>query len=526
MPREHEKDDPLSDPTNNPSRPQGPTALRTDTLADSVLVLLVLMGVQRLVGFCRAMLFCRWLDPEQLGQWDMAFGFLMLAAPLSVLALSSSFPRYAEHYRQRRQLWTLLRRVALACACMAAVAATSIHLAQRWFSVLIFGTPHQTDLVAVLAVSMLAVIALNFFIDLFSALRNVRLIAGLQFVNGVAFAAIAIALLTGWQCTATSVVIAYGLACALTAAGGVFWLSRNWRALPDDAEPPPHRELWAKLVPFAAWVWATAFMANLFSIVDRYMILHHSTGSPSDALACVGEYHSSRVLPMVLVSVVAALCSIITAHLSHDWVAGRRQHAAERLSLLLKLLGFALCVAAALILLIAPALFGGFFRGKFAGGLAVLPWTLTYCIWFAFLAIIQTYLLCNEKAHLTSIALLIGLAVNVGLNLLLLPPFGLLGAVLATTVANLVALVLVAAFSHRLGFRIDLGAYVVLAVPFLFCLGPWVTLAVLAMIVLRAVNSHHLLTREEKRELIDALDHYRQRFRALPPALKPAPDPS
>ncbi len=41
--------------------------LRTDTLADSVLILLLLMVVQRLIGFCRAVLFCRWLDP---GSWD------------------------------------------------------------------------------------------------------------------------------------------------------------------------------------------------------------------------------------------------------------------------------------------------------------------------------------------------------------------------------------------------------------------------------------------------------------------------
>ncbi|NQT15852.1 MAG: lipopolysaccharide biosynthesis protein, partial [Planctomycetes bacterium] len=517
---------PLSEPTSNPSQPQGPADLRADTLADSVLILVALMGVQRVVGFCRAMLFCRWLDPEQLGQWNMAFGFLMLAAPLSVLALSGSFPRYAEHYRQRRQLAMLLKRVALACTGMAAVAAASIHLAQRWFSLLIFGTPHQTDLVAVLAVSLLAVIAMNFFTDLFSALRNVRLIAGLQFFNGVAFAAIAIALLAGWQCNATSVVIAYGGASALTAVGGILWLSRNWRALPGDAAPPPHREVWAKLVPFAAWVWATSFLTNLFAIADRYMILHYSTGSASEALACVGEYHSALVLPMVLTSVVAALGAIITAHLSHDWEAGRRRQAAKRLGLFLKLFGFALCVAAVLILLAAPPLFNGFFRGKLTGGLAVLPWTLTYCVWFAFLGIIHTYLLCSEKAHLTSIALALGLMVNIGLNLLLLPPFGLLGAVLATTVANLVALVLVAAFSHRLGFRIDLGACVVLAVPFLFCLGPWVTLAVLALIVLKAANSNHLLNREEKRELVEALNHYRQRFRGLRPALKPAPDPS
>ena len=55
---------------------------------------------QRVIGFVRAILFCRWLDPDQLGLWDMAWGFLMLAAPLAVLSLPGTFGA-VEHFRQR-----------------------------------------------------------------------------------------------------------------------------------------------------------------------------------------------------------------------------------------------------------------------------------------------------------------------------------------------------------------------------------------------------------------------------------------
>ena len=95
-----------------------PAALRTDTLADSVVVLLVLAAVQRIVGFARGILVCRWLSPDELGQWDMAFGFLTLAAPLTVLGLPGSFGRYVEYFRQRGQLRTLVRRTAIACAML------------------------------------------------------------------------------------------------------------------------------------------------------------------------------------------------------------------------------------------------------------------------------------------------------------------------------------------------------------------------------------------------------------------------
>ena len=498
----------------------GPGLLRTDTLADTVLVLLSLSVVQRLIGFCRAILFCRWLAPDELGQWDMAFNFLLLAAPVSVLALTGSFPRYAEHYLRRGQLRTVLRRTAVACAVLGAASAVLIHLAGRWFSQLVFGTPERTDLVTVVAVALLATIAMHYFVDLFSALRNVRLISGLYLANSLIFAALGIGLLLGWQCTALSVVVAYAGAAALAAAGGMFWLVRNWRAIPGDAAPPPHRELWSKLLPFAAWTWVSSMMANLFAIADRCMIVHYSPGSASEALARVGEYHSARVLPTLLVSIAMILSPMITAHWSHDWEAGRRDRVRARLNLALKLFGFGLAIAAVGILLAAPVLFRGFFQGKFAEGLAVLPWTLIYCVWFAAIIIAQTYLLCREKAYLSSIALFVGLTANVGLNLLLLPRLGLLGAVLATAAANLVVLLLIAAFNHRLGFRMDLGAWLVLAVPLLFCLGPWVTLAVLLVIVLEASNSDRLLSRDEKRELTERVAEYWRGFRSFWVALK------
>ena len=113
-----------------------------------MLILLGLTVVQRLVGFVRAVLFCRWLDAEQLGLWDMAFSFLLLAAPLVVLAIPGAFGRYLEYYRQRGQLRTFLWRAGLACGGLALAACTGIVLARRWFSVLIFGSEDQSALVA------------------------------------------------------------------------------------------------------------------------------------------------------------------------------------------------------------------------------------------------------------------------------------------------------------------------------------------------------------------------------------------
>ncbi len=79
--------------------PRSATVVLPDTLLASVAVLLVVNVVQRSIGFGRGVLFCRWLDPESLGHWDMAYGFLLLAAPVAVLGLPGSFGRYLERFR-------------------------------------------------------------------------------------------------------------------------------------------------------------------------------------------------------------------------------------------------------------------------------------------------------------------------------------------------------------------------------------------------------------------------------------------
>jgi len=501
-------------PPADESEELGPSpALRADTVAESVLILLALTGVQRIVGFCRAVLFCRWLPSDELGQWDMAFSFLMLAAPLAMIALPSCFGRYLEHYRQRGHLRTLVRRTAVAVAGLALAAGLAIFLGRTWFSTLIFASPRHTTLVAILAGCLVIVVSTHYLIELLLALRSVRLLAVIQLVNSVAFALFGGALVLGWSSSAASVVVAYAAACLVSTVLALWQMAPLWRSVPRPAEPLDQRDFWAKILPYVAWVSLTSLMANLFEIADRYMILHYAPGGPDVSLALVGQYHSSRIVPLLLVSVSLLLGSMMTPHLAHDWELGRRDQVRFRLNLFLKLLAFALSAAAAAVLLAAPLLFDWALAGKFVAGRDVLPLTLVYCIWFALTLVSQNYLLCAERARLASAALVVGLVVNVVLNRLLLPVFGLPGAVLATAAANLAALVLLAAFNHALGFRPDRATLGMMALPALLVLDCWVAPAVLALVGLLALVSPRVLSLEERAQLADVWRRFTTRLR-------------
>ena len=492
-----------------------PAPRRADTLAASVVILLVMTVVQRLIGFGRGIMFCRWLEPEQLGQWDVAFGFVNMAAAVAVLGLPGSFGRYVEYFRQRGQFHVFLRRTSVVSVLMSVVAAVVVIVQRKWFSRLIFGSDDEAGMVVWLALCLAVIILHNHLTALFIAVRRYRIVTALQFFQSLGFAAIGLGLLAAWPAGATSVVIGYGVATILSAAGALTWLRDLAADEPATNQHVPQATFWVKLVPFAIWMWVTNLLANLFEVIDRYMIVHHSGLPTGEALRLVGFYHSSRLVPLLFVAIAGLLGAMITPHLSHDWEAGRRTAVVRRLNMVLKLLSLALYSASIAVLFLAPLLFEVAFQNKFQGGLVVLPLTLTYCTWFGTIAVAQNYLWCVERPGYSSFALLAGLCLNIGFNLLLLPRFGLEGAVWATTLANLTALLLVYVFSGWHGMHVDLGTWILSLVPATLWLGPWVSLGVLITIVIAAVTGNRVLTQQEKQHVHVGLAHGWQKLRRL-----------
>jgi PST family polysaccharide transporter len=472
--------------------------LAPDSLAASVLVLLVVSVVQRSVGFGRGVLFCRWLAPDELGQWDMAYSFLLLAAPLVVLGLPGSFGRYLERYRQRQQLRMFLRRAAIWTAALTAAAVGMIALWTPSFSYLVFGRPDRKTLVMLIAGSLVAVVLHHFLEALFAALRKFRIVSMMQFAQSMGFAVISLCLLWCWQLSAESIVIGYGAACMISAVGALIWTGRSIAEVAPAGSTVGHREFWPPLVRFAIWIWFTNLLCNMFAVVDRYMLVHWSGLNAEDALTQVGYYHSSRVVPLLLISLADMLAGIVMPYLSHDWERGERRLVSDRLNLILKLTAIGMLAASVLILLGAPLLFHVAFEGKYNAGLAILPWTLTYCVWYAILIIAQNYIWCAEKTKLGSLPLGIGLAANVLLNMVLLPIWGLYGAVLATTVSTGLALGLLYWLNRREGMELHSGLIWLTFAPIALGGGAWLGVATLIAILIAASFSRTLFTVEER----------------------------
>jgi O-antigen/teichoic acid export membrane protein len=472
-----------------------------DSLAASVAILLVVSVVQRSVGFGRGVLFCRWLAPEELGRWDMAYSFLLLAAPLVVLGLPGCFGRYLERYRKRGQLRAFLHRTATWTAVLSGAAIGAMLWAWPVTSDLVFGKPDQKKLVWWMCAALAAVILHHFLEALFAALRKFRIVSAMQMCQSFTFAAISLCLLWWWRLAAESIIVGYGAACLISIAATLLLTGRSLAEEAAAGESVPHAEFWPPLVRFAVWIWFTNLLCNMFAVVDRYMLVHYSGFDSVTALEQVGNYHSSRVVPLLLISLADLLASILMPYLSHDWERGEKRLVSDRINLVLKLTALGMLGISVAVLWGAPLLFQVAFENKYAAGLEVLPWTLTFCVWYALLIVAQNFIWCAEKTKLGSLPLGIGLVANILLNFALLPIWGLQGAVLATTFSTGLALGLLYWLNHRAGMELPPGLIWLTAAPIALGGGPWLASAAFLLLVLAVPFSRILFNDRERGQL-------------------------
>jgi len=507
-----------SSPNLTAEATSGSTAARrrvqTDTLATSLVFLFGLSAVQPVISFGRGILFCRALSPDELGAWDMALSFLMLTGTMIVIGIPGSFGRYVEHYTQRGQLAMFMRRTTLVCSALTGIGLLVMLLAAPMFSNVIFGRPDRVTWVYYVALGLGSLIAWGFVVELLTAMRLFRAVSGLQLLKAILFVLLALVLLVFWEGGPASVILGHAAASILAVGVSLYWLVPAWR---NANEPWSQTEMdndnatsessawkfWAKLMPFAAWVWVANFFTHLFEMIDRYMLVHFSGMPSQEALTQVGHYHSSRIVPIFFVSFASMLAAVLLPHMTKDWEQGKRGKVSEGVNLAVKLVGLALTAGGVVVLSIAPLLFNYGFGGQYGGGLAVLPFTLAYCVWFSLFCMGDIYLSCAERVRLVSVSLFIGLAVNVILNLLLLPSYGLFGAVWATAISKFVVLVTTFLFARSLGMRIHQGTWFITLLPLAICLGTTAALAVVLVTALAVVGTNAILSSAEKQQLLD-----------------------
>lgn len=471
-----------------------------DSLAFGVVFALILTVAQRVIGFVRGIALCRVMSEEELGLWSLAFSFLMLLGPLAVLGLPGTFGRFVEHYRLKGELSHFLKKMTVACAITTLLLSTTLWILAKPLAELLFSDPSQNNLVVALGFSLLTVVLVNFVSSALEALRYIRLVTWIRFSSGVVFSVISLVAVLAISPSATVVTYCFSASCVIGLLPAVWFICKSRQPANLDT-PRISSSIWKKIAPYAAWMWVVNIAANCFEMADRYMLLKLAPGGPSIGQAWVGQYHSSRVVPLLFVGVATMLAGVLMPYLTSAWEQNKHRQILKQMDLTVKLssVGFTLC--GCMVLLIAPWLFTFVLQGRYDAGLQILPVTLVYCTWYGMFLVAENFLWLKGKGRLAFVAILAGLVINVVCNWLLIPVYGLYGAVLATGFANLVCLIVLSVFNRQSGWPIGFQYVFYMMLPGLLIAPVSIVIAFVLVLLFAVWKTDFALDSQERAQL-------------------------
>ena len=474
-----------------------------DSLAIGVVFALVLTVTQRGIGFVRGIALCRTMPDEQVGLWSLSFSFLMLLAPLAVFGLPGTFGRFVEHYRLKGQLSVFIKRIFSVCLLSTVVLSCGLCVGAGSLSEVLFGSPDNSSLVVALGLSLVAVVVVNLVAETLEALRQVRLVTLIRFSSGVLFSILSLAAVVVSP-SAVIVTYCFGIA-SLAGLIPAIWYFRHIKKNPIESTcAPGSPTIWKRIVPFAAWMWFVNFASNCFELADRYMLLRLTPGETTNGHSMVGQYHSSRVVPLLFVSVATMLAGVLMPYLAAAWERNRKNEIESQMNLTVKLTSFGFTIFGALVLIFAPFLFDVVLLGRYSEGLSVLPFTMVYCLWYAMFLVSENYLWLLKKGKLAFVSIAIGLLANVGLNYWLIPHWGLQGAVVATGVANAVCLVTLSVFNNANGWHLDYRIVFAMLLPAVL-MAPVPIIITFMIALLLATYKTEILINPSERKILNSL---------------------
>jgi polysaccharide transporter, PST family len=462
--------------------------------------MLVVNVVQRAIGLLRNLGFCHVLDDAALGRWAMANSFFLIAAPMICLGLPGALGKFVEVYRVRGQLGSYLRVTAYLSLVCVSCFLLLVTLRPQFFSWLVFNEATSGWGIAWLALTVVSVFIFNSINELAAAMRHVRLVSLMQFINSVSFAVLA-GLGLWWRQDWLMLLPTYCLACLLGALPGVWLLLAQGPFTSEQQVPLPLHELWSRILPFAFMLWCNNLLVNTFELCDRYMLLHMVSGGGEVGQALAGQYHCGRILPGLLLSLATLFCGILLPYLSADWEAGRKDQVESRLNHSLQMVSLSFTCLAIASLLAAPWLFNAYLGGRYDAAQEILPQVLLQCVWSGLYLVAQAYLLCMERGGRMIGIQVFALLLNLILNYLLISRFELAGAVTATTISFGVVMVLVIGVIRRQGGRLRWSTLGLCLLPLSLLFGPLLAALAASAVLVIAGRTEWLLTASDRAEI-------------------------
>ncbi len=410
-----------------------------------ILLFSILAGV---MSYALRIVLARELGPAEYGLFYSVFTFIIFFLFFRDWGLGAAIVKYLAEFKVQEQyaeIRTAIISVFLVQVAGSLIFATIIFFAADTLALHYFQDPRSVPLLQIFLLYLLFSILFITVKQAFLGLQETAIYGSFEFVkNGLTLALVFFFLRWGLGIFAPA--LAYTLASLLLF---VLYLPAFLRRVPFFRQPlVPILPLTLKLASFGLPVLATTMGGKVIGYIDTLFLTYFRT------LGEVGVYNAILPSALVLLDLGTTLATLLLPLSSELWAKGEHLRLEQGLRALHRFL-FALVLPVLLtVFVFADLLIGLLFgEGYRSGSLAfqILLIGVLFCI----VASVNNSILSGigQPAKVTKIVLLAA-GVNVMVNVLLIPRYGISGAALATSVSYLILLILSTASLAR-QFRIS-----------------------------------------------------------------------
>ena len=399
------------------------------------------------LAYASQVLLARWMGAHDYGIFAYCWVWLTILGVLAPVGLNTSVLRFLPEYRKRGELGLLHGLIRgsriTATAIATAIAATGCVLV--WLTDGIIAADYAVPLYLMLAcLPLFSLGDVNEGIARSQSWLELALLPPYVVRPVILLAALALAVASGLEATATTAVAAAIVATWVTAIGQQILVSRR---IAGTTEPHPRTYSF----PFWLKVSGPIFLVEGFftALSNTDVIILNLYLGPAESAIYYAALKTTTLISFIYYAVTTAFAHRI----SHYNAAGDREALARMLRDAVTWTFWPSLAAASLILALGWPLLWLFGEG-FTAAYPVMFILVVGLLARAAVGPIEYMLSMQGEEKVCAGALLLAASVNIALNFALIPAFGLIGAAAATATSTVLATVLLYALAERrLGLR-------------------------------------------------------------------------
>ncbi len=471
-----------------------------DSVSHSMGVIGTLNISQRVFGIARGILFARLLGPANLGVYALTAFVLGVGIPVVSAGLASSYNRYVPRYEANGSLRAYYNSITAWSMWIATAFVAIALIFPRQVSSLLLASPDHANILRLTVITLLPAVYHRNLATFFKGLRVFRLSALLEFAQPVLLTVFAVAGFLWWQRTVEMAMWATLLS-YLVPVAICGWMTRSFlRDLTDQKPRVEETDYARKIFRFSIWFVIIPTGLVTFDYVDRLMLAHLMQDPTT-----LGIYSQAFNTTALLLAVGYVPNGVLGPTLSAAWERHDQVLVQRTFNLALKVTLLLMLGASLVVVLIRGWVLAFLYGAEYAPGAVVLAPLLAFQCFDVMYSITGMYSGLIEKTYLPGIAVGIGLGLNVALNLVMIPHFGMRGAAYAAMISYGVVNIVLYLLNRRHGLQLTGRTLAVSALPLSLLLPPLALVPLAGAVLLASVRGSWIFEQAEKDELVVAV---------------------